>query len=181
MDSEARRRFQNNIEWFNEFFDDLGHLFGKIGNALIRKYDLRQPGFYYPKRDSIPRMPEYYGMGMGGQKYSVQVFALLDSTFVEAQKHLEPEPSIVVVLHSDSEKPMHFSAFGLKVLSNKGIRVETVKGGVYSGYILQEEREIPFSAKQISLAAFTGGNDLTRTIEAEIFPMIDEYRNRLPY
>jgi len=178
MDAADQERFLANYRWFNQFFEDLRLLFEKVGKALSSRYDLEQPDYYYRKPDKLPRIPQFYVMGVGGQQFAVQMFAVFDPSILENQRLFVPEPSIVFVVHGDGSKALYINDYGMRVIRNDRITAEAAADQAFVGKT-RSEREWRFSAFQLPFDQFSAGHLLDETLQALVYPRIDAFRAQL--
>jgi len=91
MDAQDKERFVSNVTWFNRFFEDLKLLFERIAKALENEFSWSERGYYYPKSNNQPSIPAYYFMGLGGESFAVQVYAVLDLSLFENNPYLKKD------------------------------------------------------------------------------------------
>lgn len=124
MEPKDKQLFVDNFQWFNRFFDDLKTLFDKIAEALADEYELSEKrdwqGYYYYKPDSHPSIPRYYMTGLRVKTFSVQVFGILEPSLFKNNPDFTPEPSLVVVKHSRSDRSVWTKNFGLRFIRKPG-------------------------------------------------------------
>jgi hypothetical protein len=177
MNDSDKKRFLTNVKWFNEFFEDLKSLFEVLGKSLSNEFSVNTTLFYYPKLNFQPTIPPYYMMGMSGEDFAVQVFAVLDPSDLENHPTLKAEPSLVIVKHSRGDRSAYVRDYGLKVIRGKDIEIDqTTEDGikVFSGIIVANQTK--FGAFQLELSKFGAGQDIDKTIREEVSQAL----NRLP-
>ncbi len=175
MDAQEQARFTANWTWFNDFFSGLKQLFDKTARLLRSEFGLSAPKFYhYPQPRTQPGLPQYYIMGLGGERFAVQVFAVLDLTLLENQVEFVAEPSLVIVKHSRGDKALYLQDYGLRVIRGDGLADFRNEDGWVSGLILASKTR--FQAFQVPFDAFAAGKD----VEAAIRESVVEVLKRMP-
>ena len=176
MDAQDKERFASNVAWFNRFFGDLKLLFERIAKALENEFSWSERGYYYPKSNYQPSIPAYYFMGLGGESFAVQVYAVLDPSLFENNPHFEKEPSLVVVKHSRGDRYLYDRDFGQRVIQNDGIELTERDNGVMIGKTKSNE-PTSFYGFQVPFATFTIGQELEKAIQEAVVEMIRKAPN----
>lgn len=171
MKGQDKYRFTTNLAWFNRFFEDLKELLDKISGALEIAFPVRNVGIYYPKFKHQPSIPPYYLAGMGGDKFAVQVFAVIDPDIMVDQPAFANEPSLVVVKHSQGDKGLWPEDFGLRVLTNDRIQQTQATEKIIQG-VIKGDSDTVFTAFQVPLDHFMEGKDINAAIEKEIVDVL---------
>ena len=153
-------RLIDNIQWFNQFFDDVYRLFQRIATTLRRELALPDSGFFYYRPNNLLQIPPYYVVGIGGDAtYAVQVFLILDVNQMENQPAFKPEVSFIVVRHPIGKHYIHLDGYGVRVIRNQVDQISVTQsaevGPIVSGRIAEGGRKgTKFQAFQVPLEAF---------------------------
>ena len=177
MDQEDKQRFLDNVQWFNDFFDDLHHLLTAISEALIREsMATKRSLWYYQKSRHIPKIPKYYLLAMSAQDSAIQVFAVLDPDILKRQPAFINEPSMILIKHSRSDKVGYINDFGLRIIRNSAVAQEVLSEGIISGEISGGSGVgTKFLAFQVPFDEFSENKDPARVIENRIVKVFKEY------
>ena len=142
MDNQTR--LVDNIQWFNQFFNDVYRLFQRIAAALLKEMALPDSGFYYARPNNLPQIPPYYVVGIGGDDtFAVQVFLILNTALLENQPAFKPEVSFIVVKHPAGGDYLRLQGYGERVLANQIEQASIIESAgatqILSGRIGQAE------------------------------------------
>ena len=174
MDTNDLERYKTNLDWFNRFFQDIKQLLDKIADQLSPEYKQVGTTYYYPKYNFVPSIPAYHLMGLGGENTALQIFAILDTEIIGNKDYFVPEPSLIIINHSDKDKFLYPGDYGLKVIHSSE-RFSEVEDGVIFGLIPGKD-EVRFQAFQVPLGLFTIGQKVEDIIQERIVNVI----RRLP-
>jgi len=172
MDTEDKQRFIANILWFNQFFDGLNQLLEKIAQSLFIEFPLSDKWPYYTKSNSMPSIPPYHVIGLGGEEYAIQVFTVFDSSFLNNSNVFSAEPSFIIVKHSEGSMYAYFEDFGISIIRNQGIKQIRYENNILSGMILKNDTS--FHAFQIFWDQFIKGQNIDDTIRTQIIDQISQ-------
>ena len=174
MDKVIIENFFGNVEWFNNFFSDIGEIFNTLKKKIKKEFGLEKDLQYYQKSMYQPSIPNYYCLLLG-DKYSIQIFVNLTKELMENHPYFVNEPSLIVVKHN---YPRYDWAedYGLKVLTGQDIEEPAFEEKTFKGKIgfKNTEETIPFSAFQVSLEHFKKGVNLEEIVEDFIINKIQE-------
>ena len=174
MDTNDLDTYKANFVWFNRFFQDIKQLLDKIADQLSPEFSQVGTSYYYPKSNYAPSIPAYHLMGLGSENTALQIFALLDPEIIGNKEYFVPEPSLFMVRHSDKDKILYPSDYGLKVIHSSEVFPE-IEDGVIFGLIPGTD-EVNFQAFQVPLRLFTAGTRPGDIIQERIVDVI----NNLP-
>jgi len=174
MDKEIIENFFSNVEWFNNFFSDIGEIFNTFKQKIKKEFGLEKELQYYQKSMYQPSIPNYYCLLMGG-KFSIQIFVNLTKELIENHPHFVNEPSIIVIKHHHPRYDW-VDELGLKVITNQSTEELGYEEKIFKGKIKfkNTEETVPFSAFQVSLEHFKKGVNLEEIIEDVVIRKIKE-------
>jgi hypothetical protein len=171
MDVDDKQKFIANTRWFNQFFDGLRQLLKKIAKSLTTEFPvLTKELYYYTKPTDIPSIPDYCVLGLGGEDYAIQIYVIFNPSWLDNQHIFKPDPSFIIVKHSQGAKFPFFDDFGIRAIKNKGIDTKKYENGILSGKIVKNETY--FHAFQIFLDIFTQGQNIENAIRTQIIEKI---------
>jgi hypothetical protein len=173
MENHNLEKYLANLNWFNQFFNDLETLFELIAGELTSEFPLPQKNFYYFKSNFKPSIPPYYLMGLGGELYSIQAFWILDPSIIGSQPSFLAEPSLIIVKHSRGDRSLWINDLALKIFKNDSIKLVPSIDNVISGTIIGNE-ETNFHAFQILLDPFSGSENIKITIRNKIVDVLKQ-------
>jgi hypothetical protein len=175
---DDRTRLIDNIQWFNQFFNDVYRLFHRIATALLKELALPQSGYYYPRPNNLPQIPPYYVVGIGGDDaFAVQVFLVLDVTLLENQPTFMPEMSFIVVKHPVGKHYLRLDGYGMRIIRNQVEQISVTQsaavGTIVSGRIAEGGRKgTSFQAFQVPIEAFVAGQDIDAVIQLQMVEVL---------
>ncbi len=178
MDDQTR--LVGNIQWFNQFFDDVYRLFQRIATALRKELALSDSGFFYYRPNNLPQIPPYYVVGIGGDDtFAVQVFLILDPDQLENHTAFQQKVSFIVVRHPVGKHYIHLDGYGVRVIHNQVEQTLCSQTGetspIISGRIAEGGRKgTPFQAFQVPLEAFAAGQDIDAAIQSQIVNVVKQ-------
>ncbi len=184
MNHEDQTRFTANVEWFNGFFADIRQLYGLVVEMMPTDFfpagfALAAGNFYFPKQHFAPTIPPYYVLMVRGERVALQIVAVLDPSLFVRSDPFVAEPSIVVVLHSESDRYGFIEDYALRVIGNRGIDIERHDGGRFWGKI---NAKLPanFFSFQVPLDRFSAERDPREAVREHIVdPITEELDNHL--
>ena len=174
MDTNDLDTYKANLVWFNRFFQDIKQLLDKIADQLSPGFSQVGTSYYYPKFNYSPSIPPYLLMALGGENTALQIYALLDIEIIGNKEYFLPEPSLVIIKHSDKDKGLYPDDYGLKVI-NSSMDFLEIEGGAISGSIPGKDG-VSFQAFQVPLGLFTSDQRAQDIIQERIVNVI----HRLP-
>ena len=174
MEKDIAENFFNNVEWFNNFFSDIGQIFKTLSDKIKKEFKLDQELQYYSKLMHQPSIPDYYCLLIGGNN-SVQIFVNLTRDLLENHPYFVNEPSIIVVIHKHPRYDW-VDDLGLNVLKNHNININRSKAGINSGEIKFKSSEdtLPFKAFQVRLDHFKSGENLEEIIDKNVISKLKD-------
>jgi hypothetical protein len=178
MDDQTR--LVGNIQWFNQFFDDVYRLFQRIATALRKELALSNSGFFYYRPNNLPQVPPYYVVGIGGDDtFAVQVILVLDVALLENQPAFEPKVSFIVVKHPVGKHYLHLDGYGMRIIRNQVERAPISPSDearpFISGRIAEGGRKgTPFQAFQVPIEAFVVGQNVDEAIQTRIVDLLKQ-------
>jgi hypothetical protein len=178
MKQQDRELFTSDFIWFNSFFENLKLIFEKLGKLMIDEYSTSDPGYYYPKFNTLPSLPRYYLMASSGLGFAIQVFAILDPQLIKESSSLLKEPCIAIVAHNREDRSGWPDEYGLKVLSNKDVTFESPDKGCLLGRFDAED-DVRFFAFQVPLSKFEDGVMLSEILRSEILDRLEPFIREL--
>jgi hypothetical protein len=140
MKDRDKLRFRASITWFNQFFDGLRQIYQHVAELLPAEffpehYSLNLENYYYPGFKAAPSIPPYYAVMLEGKKCALQVVSVIDATLFAQNGIFFIEPSMVIVVVSQSDKYARIDEFGLQVIRNQNISQEKKEGNTVWGKI----------------------------------------------
>lgn len=174
MDQEDQDRFLQNVEWFNRFFEDVQQVFEKTARLLANRRELQAPSYYYGKSNNVPSIPPFYMMGVGGDGFAVQMFAIVDRSLLEGEAAFTPVPSLVMIVHSREDRVLWPSQVGLRIIENDRISIAGDEDGVLRGEI-QDDPPNRFVAFQVLFDRLTDTNEVSSVIEEVIIKQAESF------
>lgn len=184
MNNEDQSRFVANVEWFNRSFADIRQLYGLVVEMMPTDFfpagfALAAGNFYFPKQHFAPTIPPYYVLMVGGEHLALQIVTVLDPSLFVRSDPFVAEPSIVVVLHSESGRYGFIEDYALRVIGNKGIGIERQDGGRLWGRI-NAKLPAKFFSFQVPLDRFSAERDPRDAVREHIVdPITEELENNL--
>jgi len=183
MNDEDKARFEANVKWFNQFFDDVKRLFESIVESLPvdflpNDFALSSSHFYYPRRNYGPSIPPYYVLMLGGKHHALQVMAVFDQTLISDQGPFVCEPSIVVVLHSLPRKYGWIRDYAENVIRNRRIEITENVDGKIEGQ-LHVKAPAQFFAFQVAFERFSADEDAQDAIREHILEPLVDYLEKI--
>lgn len=171
MNEKDMERFLNNIQWFNDFFIDVRHIFEAISKNLVSKsLAISRVGSYYVKSQQVPKIPPYYEMELKGINFAIQFFAVFDPQMLaNNQQAFKCKPSFVIVKHSRVDRPGWVADYGARVITNDRITQEVFAENVIMGKLIGGDANgTHFFAFQVPFEVFEEGQDINLAIEQHI-------------
>jgi len=175
MNTQDMERFLSNIQWFNDFFDGVRHLFETITKILVSKsLAISRVGWYYEKSNHVPKIPPYYEMELKGNNFALQLFAVFDPQLLtNNQQAFNSEPSIVIVKHSREDRPGWVADYGLRVIKKDRITQEVFGENVIMGKMVGGDANgTQYFAFQVPFEVFGAGQDINLAIEQHIVSVL---------
>lgn len=161
-----------NVEWFNHFFEGLRYLVDATSEVLADELGLKQGSFYYPKSNHQPSLPDYWMHGMYDDNYALQIFFVLQPGILEHPR-FKREPSFILVKHGSPNDSLSPSAYGLRVMSNDGLRLVIDEVGRLSGSFVQQEADgVGFAAAQVLMDAFMENGDAKDAVRSQFLSAV---------
>jgi hypothetical protein len=180
VNDETARRYYDNYEWFDRFFEDLHDLVrGEIGEALKSVgYDDDWPGF--TKVRDCPTMPRYFQVAFYSKKGrpGLQVTALLGRKW-DNRKVPSEEPHLMVLVHDQQGNDTEITPRVLDATGNDAFDPDG-NGKHFKGK-LQLHGLLNFYCFFVPLDAFSKQNcaDVDATVREKIVEplraILDEY------
>lgn len=176
MDDSSNERFRANYLWFNKFFSDLKQLLEMISGSLGKTLSLKPNStpWYYEKSNYQPGIPPYYLTSLRGENCIVQIYAVVDSTIIDAQPAFKNELSLIIVKHSRPEKD-GVRDYGLRIFKGDQITQTFLDDKVITGQFLAGVGQgASYYAFQVPLDLFAAGADIDAVIQKEIVEVMSQ-------
>jgi hypothetical protein len=140
MKNRDKTRFEASMTWFNQFFDGLRQIYGYIPELLPADFfpegfSLNIENYYFPRQKAAPSIPPYYAMLLGGRQAAIQVISVIDAGLFARRSTFSPEPSMIIVVHTQAEKYAWVDEFALKVIKSQNLEVIDNYEGIVWGKI----------------------------------------------
>lgn len=140
MKDRDKLRFRANITWFNQFFEGLRQIYQYVAELLPSEFfpenrSLNIENYYYPGFKATPCIPSYYALMLEGKKCALQVVSVIDATLFAQNGLFFIEPSMVIVVVSESDKYSRLDEFALRVIKNQNIEQTQKTGNIVRGKI----------------------------------------------
>ena len=156
MYKEEKQLLAQNITWFRDFFVELEHLFHQIQQTLEGELGITDVKQYNPVGGkytslSFPRYAMFFAV-FGNQ--GLNVFFILDTGLIRCPGFV-PEPSFIVVQHSNSKKFGYIENASLNILLDENIVWDPSEPGSVRGRITGGEiAGATFTAFQVLMDSF---------------------------
>jgi hypothetical protein len=179
MNDDDKARFTSNYEWFSRFFDGVRQFYGLVIESLPvgfmpAEFSESSGNYYFPRQNFAPTMPEHYTLMLGGREAALQIIAVFDVQLFTGLSRFAHEPSIVVVLHSQSSRCGYVQDYGLRVISGSGIDVEPGDAPTTLVGRINSTPEARFAARQIIFDRLSSPENVRDAIERDIVGLIAE-------
>jgi hypothetical protein len=134
MRERDKARFHDNITWFNQFFDGIREIFENIVDQLPveffqEDFALTSSNFYFPRHKAAPSMPPYYALMLEGRMVALQVVAVIDANLFTPGGPFIVEPSLITVIHDQTDKYGWINDFALNVIRNQNVELTSKEHG----------------------------------------------------
>lgn len=141
MKERSKLRFRANITWFNQFFGGLRQIYQHIAEMLPAEYfpenySLNLENYYYPGFKAAPSIPAYYALMLEGKKCALQVVSVIDASLITPRGYFLVEPSMIVIVISESDKYARVDEFALQVIKAQNIEQVKKIGSIVRGKIM---------------------------------------------
>jgi hypothetical protein len=172
MKDKDKARFQDNIIWFNHFFDGLRHIYEHIVELLPREFFhegfvLNSGNFFFPRYKAAPSLPPYYALLLEGKTFALQMVSIVDANLFAQNGLFIKEPSMITLIHTQPEKYGWIDDFALSVIKNQNVELTTKERGVVHGKITGKF-PANFFAFQIQYDKFTDDQNLLEAVRQNI-------------
>lgn len=179
MNDQDQSRFVANAKWFNQFFDGIRQLYEIVVETLPTEFfpedfKLASGNFYFPRQNYSPSIPPYYVLMVGGKELALQVLAVFDPNVFAKQGLFAVEPSLVVVMHSRSDRYGHITDYALRVIGARGIEISQQADGKVRGKI-NAKRPAEFLSFQVSFDKFSADQNPHNAVREHIVGPVTEY------
>lgn len=183
MNNQDQSRLIANIKWLNDFFNGIMQLYEIVIKALPQDFlaennTLTSRNFYFPSQKYAPTIPPYYVLMLGGQQVALQVLTILDPELFGNPDLFTKQPSIVVVLHSQTSRYGYIDDYALRLLKNRGIAVTQKADGKFWGTI-NAKLPADFFAFQVSFDKFSTNQNPNDAVREHITDPINDYLRSL--
>ena len=140
MKERDKARFQANITWFNQFFDGMRQIYEHVVALLPAEFFhedfvLNSGNYYFPRYKAAPSMPPYYALMLEGRIYALQLVSVIDANLFGTGGPFTKEPSIITVIHTQTEKYGWIKHFALNVIENQNVEITIRERGIVWGKI----------------------------------------------
>jgi hypothetical protein len=159
MKDRDKLRFQANITWFNQFFNGLRQIYERVSELLpaeffSEQYSLSIENYYFPDLKAVPCIPPFYALMLEGKKCALQVVSVIDEGLFAEGGLFFIEPSMVIMVHSWSNKYTRLDEFALQVIKNQNVEQVKKAGNIVRGKITAKF-PADFFAFQVQYDQFT--------------------------
>lgn len=185
MKEQDRARFRANIQWFNQFFDGTRSIYEMIVNQLPTEFfptasALSSDNYYFPRQKVAPSIPPYYALLLEGLKHALQILTITDARLIARNGYFIHEPSIIIVLHSQTNKNSWVDEFALNVIGNNKLELIRKVDGIVWGHI-KSKYPADFFAFQVALDKFSDTENPQEAVRQYIVnPIIENLRKGFP-
>ncbi len=167
-DTNAKRIFEL-VRWFNNFSEQLNHLYTKISTLLCKQFKLKETKRYVNYNQVKPWIAEIFHMGLvSDDGYSIDVMFILNKDRI-TNKHFDPIPSITIAKIEVGDGYFYESYW--EIFSDTNQSVEKSNEGYIKGKFNKKDKDVSFSAIQIDLEKFNNKN-LDEVLSKEILPKV---------
>jgi len=183
MNDQDQSRLIATVKWFNDFFNGIRQLYEIVVETLPQDFfaensTLTSGNFYFPSQKYAPTIPPYYVLMLGGQQVALQILTILDPELFGNPDLFTKEPSIVVVLHSQTSKYGHITDYALRLLGNRVIEVTQKAEDKFWGRI-NAKLPADFFAFQVCFDKFSADQNPNDAVHEHIVEPINDYLRSL--
>jgi len=167
-DTNAKRIFEL-VRWFNNFSEQLNHLYTKISTLLCKQFKLKETKRYVNYNQNIPKIGDTFHMGLVSEDgYSIDVMFLLSEDKI-TNEQFEPIPSITIAKIEGGDGYFYWDYW--EIFSGTNKTVEKSNEGYIKGKFKLKDKDVSFSAVQIDLEKFNNKN-VDEVLSKEIIPKV---------
>ena len=153
--------------WFNGFFQDLSGLLERMYRQVEKKIGANWRGYYYPKSNFTPGIPDFLVMGLNCDGVTLQIYFILNPDMLR-REFSKAEPSFVVIRLSQTGFALSVNDYGWRAITDDNVTTSEETSHL-SG---QLPNGLHFQAFQIVLDPFIGTVDADAVIDRELIQRV---------
>jgi hypothetical protein len=181
MNEQDRKRFQANIQWFNQFFDGIQHIYDIVLDELPIEFfperlTFTSENYYFPRQKVTPTIPPYYALMVEGYKYALQILTIVDASLISGSGYFVREPSIITIVHTQADKNCWVDEFALNVIGGRNVEFTKKLNETFWGSI-STECPAEFFAFQVGLDKFSDSDNLLTAVRQHLLAPLTENLN----
>jgi len=168
MKDRDKTRFQSSMTWFNQFFGGLRQIYEHILTLLPLEYlpdgfSANIENYHYPVLKAAPSIPPYYALLLPCRQVALQVISIIDADLIAHSAVFQPEPSMLVVVHSQPEKYAWVDEFAMKIVKSHDLDQVIKENDVIWGKLIGKY-PANFFAFQVLYDRFSDSRNLSEVV-----------------
>jgi hypothetical protein len=171
MEDTNAKRFFELVRWFNDFSNQIYHLYTKMSILFCKSFKLKEKRRYANFSSVVPYISQIFHMGLASEVgYSIDVMFILDADKITSKQY-EPIPSITITKIEGGDGIFYWDSYW-EIFSDSNESIEKSNEGYIRGKFKLKDKVVSFSAVQIDLEKFNNKN-IDDVLLKEILPMVE--------